>query len=273
MPMSTVCSAATFGEKPPMPRQFRGLAARAAPRAACRARCRCSSTAGVFMSPCASTQSRPSGVRAARARAPRRPPPMPAAEAVIAAEHERQRARRRGSRATPRTAPRTRARSRGCTSCAGRRGSRVSGIGASRGRPCPTTREAEAREPLAEAGDAEAPTGPCRRRAGRAEIERHADDVDRPCSSAVSSPSPDLCHGHRDALARRGDDRREQRPGSLDGVEEVGHLAALVHHVVREEEAAAVQARQAPGRRTACSRASRRRGTRSRTCRAASGSP
>ena len=51
----------------------------------------------------------------------------------------------------------------------------------------------------------------------------------------------------------------------LNRGEEVAHLALLVDDVVREEQAARRRGAGAPGRRTACSRASRRRGTRSRT--------
>ena len=133
---------------------------------------------GVFMSPCASTQIRPERLRrgaadpggAGRDRAGR--------QAVIAAEHQRQRAgverlqrRRRSScRHTLAISPMYFFRS-----SAGRC---VSGIGAGRS-PLSTTCVPSARDALAEAGDAKRRRPHVDAAAAAAEIERHADDVDR----------------------------------------------------------------------------------------------
>ena len=87
MPMSTVCSGSTFGEKPPM----RDSSAGSGPSSAASGMpwtLPLPELAGVFMSPCASTQMRPSGLFVA-------PEEVggggdrPGREAVIAAEHER----------------------------------------------------------------------------------------------------------------------------------------------------------------------------------------
>ena len=90
-----------------------------------------------------------------------------------------------------------------------------------------------------------------------AEVERHADDVDR--YHRCSAPFP----GDRHAFAGRGHNRREQVRVVVDRRKEILHLIALVDHVVSQEEAprAAVGTR-GPG--TSCNPASMRRGRRSR---------
>ena len=59
----------------------------------------------------------------------------------------------------------------------------------------------------------------------------------------MASSLPGL-HRDRDAFARRRHNRAEHALVGLDGLQEVGHLALLVHHVVREEQAAWFQARE-----------------------------
>ena len=100
---------------------------------------------------------------------------------------------------------------------------------------------------------------------------------DRQGESRRRAPSPSTPTGLRLYLlydseipSPDGDTMVVQSDGiALDRVEKIPHLAALVHHVVRGEQAALVQPRIAPGRETSCSRASTRRGRRSRRCPAA----
>ena len=162
----------------------------------------------------------------------------------------------------------------------------VSGIGAGRS-PLSTTRAAERRDAVAEAGDPERRRSHVDAAAAAAEIERHADDVNglqsqlpsqlpnRTIRVAVGSWNWQLSSSlvrHRHAFARRRHDRREERRVVEDRPQERLHLVLLVHDVVRHEDAAGVQPWDTPCRRTSCSPASRRRGTRGRTCPAASGS-
>ena len=88
MPMRTVCSGATFGEKPPM----RESSAGSEPRSDASGMpwtLPLPELAGVFMSPCASTQMRPSGFTVAPDELSRRRD-RAGRQAVVAAEHERE---------------------------------------------------------------------------------------------------------------------------------------------------------------------------------------
>ena len=87
MPMSTVCSGGTFGEKPPM-RESSAGSGPSSDASGMPWTLPLSNVAGVFMSPCASTQIRPSGLPSRRTKSAVAAT-EPAAEAVIAAEHER----------------------------------------------------------------------------------------------------------------------------------------------------------------------------------------
>ena len=152
MPISTVCSGSTFGEKPPIRDSSDGSGpSSAASGMPCTLPLPV--LAGVFMSPWASTQMSPMRHRArgARSRRSRRPSPPPGCD--------RRRARAgcrlsRGPRARSCRASRRPARSRGCTSCAGSPSALTSGIGATRS-PSSTTVMPRAVEAFAEAGDAE----------------------------------------------------------------------------------------------------------------------
>ena len=87
MPIRTVCSGRTFGEKPPM----RDSSAGSGPSSAASGMpCTLplAEVAGVFMSPCASTQISPSGLSLAPDEVGGRGD-RAGGQAVIAAEHER----------------------------------------------------------------------------------------------------------------------------------------------------------------------------------------
>ncbi len=132
---------------------------------------------------------------------------------------------------------------------------------------------------VAERGDALAEAGDAKRRRphvdaapAAAEVERHADDVNG--LGRHNHFARRQLHRHRHAFAAAAT-RCVVNSARLvlDRGEEVAHLVLLVDDVVREEQPARARGAETPGRRTACSRASTRRGTRSRTRRSASGSP
>ena len=181
MPMSTVCAGQHLRREAADARQLRRL------RAEQRRERHAVDVAAAATSPACSCRRarrprcRPSGVPRRGGRT--RPSPRPT---------RRRGCDRRRARAASRPSSSTRERRlvepsrrpwrcRGCISCAGRRASWSPGIGATRS-PSSTTVTPSAVEPLAEAGD------PKRRRphvdaaAVAAEIERHADDVDRAAS-------------------------------------------------------------------------------------------
>ena len=66
------------------------------------------------------------------------------------------------------------------------------------------------------------------------------------CNPAIEFPAlpSSKSHGDRHALARWCHDAREQRGVILDRGEEIAHFGLLVHHVVRQEQAARPQARE-----------------------------
>ena len=147
---------------------------RAAPRAACRGRCRCRELAGVFMSPCASTQISPSGlsvaaqeIRGRRDRSRR--------EAVVAAEHEREAAfLEHGERRLVELL----ADARDLADVFLARIAERLGLGNRRDEIAGVDdRHAQRRQPFAEPGDAKRRGPHVDAAAVAAEVERHADDV------------------------------------------------------------------------------------------------
>ena len=110
------------------------------------------------------------------------------AEAVIAAEHDRQRAFVERRQRRSETASGRRARSPSHSACADRRRPCVSGIGEAMS-PLSTTRTPSAVELLAEAGNAKRRRPHVGAAAVAAEIERNADDVNGPHRISVSCRS------------------------------------------------------------------------------------
>ena len=180
MPMRTVCSGSTFGAKPPM----RASSAGSEPSSAASGMpwtLPLGELAGVFMSPCASTQIRPSGLPVA-ARELRRRRHRAGGEAVVAAEHERE-ARLRSSDAERRLVePLADARDLADVLLL-RIAERLDlGNRARRGRPRRRPRTPSVGEPLAEAGDAKRRRSHVDAAPAAAEVERDADEVKSLCA-------------------------------------------------------------------------------------------
>ena len=198
MPTSTVCFGedrrALAGEM----RELRRLAIRAAPRAACRARCRIRSVAGLFMSPCASTQISPSGLPACAACARRRRD-RSRAEAVIAAERDRQRAFRERRRATVWYKLLADARDLLDVSLARIARALASRESATARRPCRRPCRPSCGELIAESGNAKRRRPHVGAAPVAAEVQRHADDVNGLMWRMLSAFSV----GHRNALVPR----------------------------------------------------------------------
>ena len=155
--------------------------ARAGRRAACRGRCRWSNVAGVFMSPCASTQMQAERLLVAAHEIGGRGH-RSGRELVIAAEHERQSAVLEPAERRLVQLLADRWRSRGCISCGvterldfGNRRDEIAFV---------HDRDPERGQPLAEAGDAKRRRPHVDAAAVAAEVERDADDVDRAQRSA-----------------------------------------------------------------------------------------
>ena len=188
-PMITVCAGWTLGGAPPMPASSAGSGPRSAASGMPWTLPLCD-VAGVFMSPCASIHSRPIGSCLRRLRPLGRGADGPGGEAVVAAQHERQgalRERRAGAlvehpahvrdvadELLPLVRPLARFRNR-------RRQIALVDDG-----------DAEAGEAIAEAGDAKRRRPHVHAAAVAAEVEGHADDVDRFHRSLTDTDIPSV---------------------------------------------------------------------------------
>src|SRR5215203_4360064 len=231
-PMSTVCSGLTFGEKPPMHDSSVGSGPRSAasgipwtlPLVL---------LDGVFMSPCASTQMRPSGRSARRAISalaatdpaarlwspPRTSGSAPASRLASAASYSVVQTRAMSRMYFLRSSP-------GCW---------VSGIGTSRS-PLSTTAYPSSRRRTSSPvmRSAEGPMSTPRR-----PPPRSSGTPMMWMGTTVSAALP----AYRHALAGRRDDGGEQVGVRFDRAQEVLHLVAFIDDVVREEQATLGQAR------------------------------